>query len=193
MNRNIFNIEEEYLQLINEIEEAEGEITDEIAEKLAINTDDFITKMKAYRYIISMLKADNSMIDDEVKRLSSLKSIKNNTINRLKTTMRDALLIMGEEGKSGNRVLDTGEGKFYTRKNEVLYFGNEDEFYNQDYMKHTIGGRITVEELEKVKPFLTSEVTISNVIDKMLLKEDLKNNVEVEGVRLIRNDSIIIK
>jgi len=111
---NIFEISKEYLNLINEIENAEGEITEEVANQLAITEADFAQKMNAYQRVIKSKEALIAAHKDEKARLDkNIKSMEN-TITRLKKVMTDALILMGDTGKSGNKTLKTDLYNFFT-------------------------------------------------------------------------------
>ena len=198
----IFRIQQEYLDLINIIEENEGELTPELEEQLAINIDDFEAKMDSYSNVIALLTGEIATIKVETDRLSKLSNTKSNLVNRLKTNMRDALMLYGDDGKSGNKTLDIGTHKFYTRKNEKLYIPDEDKFlsFNREYVDVIVKEKINKDEFKMFKSLLKHtredeelEVKYNYTIDKRKLKADLKNKVEVEGVNLIRDDNIIIK
>ena len=197
----IFRIQQEYLELMDEIEET-GELTQEQEEKLAINIENFEVKMNDYTNVVKQLNGDCTMIDDEIQRLNDLKIIKQNLIIRLKTSMRDALLLYGETGKTGNKILDLGTVKFYTKKNEVVIIPDEDRFMlKNDYVNSDVTLRIpkanlddTLEHLEKrYGKIALNDIKYNNKIDKTTLKEDLKNKVDVDGASLVNNPSLIIK
>lgn len=204
MGRSIFNIEEEYIALLNEIDDNDGILTEEQEKQLAINIDDFEKKMRNYTYLVKEREGINKMIDDEVKRLYELKKQNNNLIDRLKLIMRDALELFGDDGKSGNKVLDLGDIKFYTRKNYTLDIENVGEFLalNNDYVNVRIKSMFSKEEYAKIVDNikelnggkLPDDFKFEYQIDKRLLKTDIVNNkVEVSGVSVNRNDSLIIK
>lgn len=209
MGQNIFNIQEKYLYLLDKYEDIELiENEDEQAEaiakfekEVAINIDDFEEKMRNYAYVIFNLKGESTIIDDEIDRLTNLKKSKENTIKRLKEVSRDALLMMGDNGKSGNKVLNLGDIKFYTRKNEVVTLSDEDLFLfdNREYVNATINTKISKDNLDGVLAVINQTLPENEftdyklTIDKRRLKADLKDAVEVEGATLVRKDSIIIK
>ena len=196
MGKNIFNISIEYVNLMNEIEEADGLLTEETEKRLRINEEDLENKLKSYYYLIQTTKGSITTIDDEIERLKVAKSIKANIINKLKSNVKDAVILFGDDGKSGNKVIKYDNIKFYTRKNEQVHFEDEDSFYNTDYVDYKITEKLTDTEFNlilktlKVKP---EDLKYNVVINKINLKSDLKNKVEIDGVSLVRNDSIIIK
>ena len=73
MKTSLYQIETEHLALMNQIEMAEGEITEEIAEQLEINEGQLQSKSIAYLSVIKGKESFNSQIDDEIKRLQAMK------------------------------------------------------------------------------------------------------------------------
>lgn len=198
MSRNIFKLQQEYLDLMDSIEEAEGELTPEMEEQLAINIDDFENKMRSYTGLIKYLDNDATLISDEIDRLRKLQSTKNNIIAKVKGIMRDAIQLYGDKGKSGNSVLDLGDIKFYTRKNEVVKIYNEDTFLltNDYFVRTKINGNFTKADAIKLLDTLREynpDVKLNYEINKIDLKAELKSGGIVDGVSLIRNDNLIIK
>lgn len=76
MARSIFDIDRELYSLYNEIEEAGGEITPEMEEKLEINGQEMTNKVKNITNFINNLNADILAIKSETDRLAKLKSLK---------------------------------------------------------------------------------------------------------------------
>ena len=52
---NLFGIAQKYDYLVSQIEENDGEITEEIAEELAIAESELEDKLRAYRQIIELI------------------------------------------------------------------------------------------------------------------------------------------
>jgi len=194
---NIFNLSEEYLQLMSEIEELEGEITPEVAERLVINANNVHNKLRNYRYVILMMNGDINIIDDEIERLSKLKKSKTNAVNRLKQVMLDAVLLFGNDGKSGNKKMDFPDFKLWTTNRKSVFFFNEETFNNKEYLRYTIGDNLNVEQVEKIKTLLKADMVelekINSSINKTLIKEELEAGVEIEGVELVTKASLTIK
>jgi len=58
---------------LQEVEQNEGELTPEIEEALAINSQELSEKSLAYVEFMGNLNAQNNRVDDEIKRLQLLK------------------------------------------------------------------------------------------------------------------------
>lgn len=108
MNLTLFNIKDNYLKLISEIEENQGEISEEQIEQLEINKDDLQEKVSNYNEIISSKESLNSRIDQEIQELRNKKAINQKIVDRLKSNIVEAIKVFG--------TIDIGLHKFNTRK-----------------------------------------------------------------------------
>jgi len=191
---NIFNLEQEYLQLISEIEELDGEITPEIEERLAINSQNVHNKLRSYRYITLMIDGDIRVIDDEIERLKNLKESKSKAIERVRKVMLDAVLLFGTDGKSGNKKMDFAEFKMWTTNRKSVFISNEDTFNNTDYLNYKLGNNLNKETFDKISKLIEGEeVKVSTAINKTAIKEALEAGGEVNGAILINKPSLTIK
>lgn len=113
MKTTLYDIEKDYLTLISQIEQAEGEITPEVEEQLIINETQLQGKSVAYLQVITTKEGVNSAIDIEIKRLEALKKRNNNLVDRLKDRLLEAVKLFGE--------FEVGFNKFSTRKSSSVY------------------------------------------------------------------------
>jgi hypothetical protein len=179
MGQNIFNIAEEYLSLCNEIEEAEGELTPELNERLTINQEELERKIKAYFHIIQTKDSESKLIDDEISRLLELKKSKENVIEKLNERMLFAVNIFGETGKSGNKTLKYDTCSFWTVKHKPLVIEDEETFTNPNFTRYQINEKLTLEDRNK----LVEEGYITKDTPKVILKTELKNAIK-EGQKI---------
>lgn len=94
---NLFKISKEYLQLLDELEEREGELTPEIEQKLAINESQFETKVEGYVALIRKLQSDIETARDEEKRISKIRKSRENLVERLKSNLDSVMQMKGED------------------------------------------------------------------------------------------------
>ena len=73
MKLTIYQIEQSYNQLAEELIDNGGEITPELSEALAITEEQLQNKSVAYSFVIKQMDADVEIIDAEIKRLQNLK------------------------------------------------------------------------------------------------------------------------
>jgi hypothetical protein len=125
MKKSLYQIESQYINLVSEIEEMEGEITSEQIEALKITKNELQSKSIAYLSVISTRESENAQIDAELKRLQSIKKANNNVIERLKTNLLDAVNIFG--------AFEVGLSKFGIRKSKKLEVLDESKI-SSEYM-----------------------------------------------------------
>ena len=71
---NIFKISDEFLSLLNRIEEEnEGELTAETSAELEIQEENLLTKAENYVSIIKLKEGVVATVDQEIKRLQAIK------------------------------------------------------------------------------------------------------------------------
>ena len=117
---NIYNIQNELLDIFNEIEENEGELTPELEEQLNITQEEFRDKIKSYSNVVKMLENDIIDIKAEKTRLNDLQKSKEKTIERIKKIMINAVELFGDTTKSGSKYIDFGTGKVSIRNTQVI-------------------------------------------------------------------------
>jgi hypothetical protein len=193
---NIFNIQQEYLELMEILEENEGELTPELEQRLAINQQDLEHKVKAYHHIITILKGDTAVIDDEVARLNKIKETKTNTIERLRKVLLDTTILFGEDGKSGNKKLKFDTLNMWTTNRQSVNVDENDffdaPFTNMEYIEFVIKERFNIESIVDI------ENTIGDInIEKIYSQTEIKNAIEdgetVIGAELVTKPSLTIK
>jgi vacuolar-type H+-ATPase subunit I/STV1 len=116
MKTSLYQIETEHLALMQQIENAEGEITEEIAEQLEINEGQLQSKSIAYLSVIKSKESFNSQIDEEIKRLQAMKKRNNTLVTNLKNRLLDAVKLFGD--------FESNLSSFGTRKSSSVEVEN---------------------------------------------------------------------
>ena len=111
MEKSLYQITADQLELFNKIDELEGELTPELEESLKINADNFQEKARGYIWHIKKLEADNVTINEELNRLERIEKRNNKMIERLKENMKFALEIFGESQKVDTFTLSLRKSK----------------------------------------------------------------------------------
>lgn len=111
----LYNIEQNLLRLFDEIDEQEGEITDEQLEQLTISEDRLKEKLKQYQDAIIKWKADAEACKAEEKRIAQVRRKYDNRCERLKESMKEAVIRFGDDGKSGNKFIELYSSRLYTK------------------------------------------------------------------------------
>ena len=161
---NIFLIQNEYQLLINQIIEAEGEITSEIETALIINKEQLQSKAVDYSYVIKSLDSDCDAIDNEIKRLQQLKKVRTNLSERLKNTISNAMNLYEVE------KIETPLIKLSFRNSESVEITNESQ----------------------LDPCFIVTKTVSTP-DKKAIKDAIKNGEIVTGATISYNKNLQIR
>jgi hypothetical protein len=200
---NLYNIQEKYLQLMQQIEELEGEITPEMEQELAITEQECEEKIKSYHHIIKNSENDIQIIRDEKERLSKLANTKENLIKRLKLTVLEACTLFGYDGKSGNKKIDYDTLKVYTVNKDKIEI-DEVKFNELALNKLWLDTDNQIEALEySLNINLTHKQVINNSgvdknsfivnINKTKIKKVIESGIEVPYCKIVNNPYITFK
>lgn len=162
MKKSIYEISQEALEISEALEN--GELTDELEQRLVINQHELQTKSINYGFVIKDSEANVKAIEEEIKRLQALKKVEENKQERLKEALKSALNIYGFE-KVESPVMKIG-----FRKSESIEV-------------------VSMEQLPD--KFKRHKTTID--ADKTAIKEAIKLGETVEGAVLKVNQNIQIR
>lgn len=112
---NIYQIQQNLLNIFDTLEETGGELTPELEEQFTINEDAFKEKIESYTNVIKMLNNDIDSIKVEQKRLKDLSDRKQKVINKLKEIIIEGISNFGSTKKSGVKYIDYGTGEVSVR------------------------------------------------------------------------------
>ena len=166
---NIWQIQQDLLDISNELEENGGELTPELEEKLAVTQEDFKNKVKSYGEVIKSLKGEIDIIDKETARLKELKDAKNKVIERLSKVIAEAITKFGDETKSGGKyaicksVFTYFNALAYTRELNTVHDLDEQEV--REAIKNSDGGiEFSADELYNIPATLTFDVNLKDLL-----------------------------
>ena len=160
---NLYKIESDYIALANAIIDQDGEVTENQELALQITNEALQTKGIAYSYLIKSLEYYNEILDAEIKRLQSMKKTRTNLTDRLKYTLKDAMILFGIS------ELKTATLKVNFRKSE------------------------SVEVNEEIIDKKWCREKITYTPDKKAIKEAIEQGVEVVGASISYNQNLTIK
>lgn len=112
MKKSLFNIQKDYKELMQEIEFAEGVLTEDQNAALEINERELQSKSIAYLEVVRSKEATNTLIDNEIKRLQQLKKVNTNILTRLNENLLQAVFMFGD--------FEVGLTKFGTHKSSSI-------------------------------------------------------------------------
>ena len=164
MNKSIYNISQELETIFNSIENNEGTIDDKTETALVLTKQELENKGVQYGFKCLSIKNENAEIDAEIERLNKIKARNTNLENRLKETLKNAMLHFGID------EIKIPTLKINFRKSVAIEIENED----------LINEKFKVEKTTKT-------------ISKTLIKEAIENGEIVLGASKVENKSLQIK
>lgn len=164
MKLTIYQIEQSYNQLAEELMENGGELTPSLEEALAITEEQLQNKSVAYSFVIKQMDADVDIIDAEIKRLQALKKQREKASEYLKERIKHAMETFSIE------EIKTPLVKINFRKSET----------------------VEVDDVNLL-PSLYKVVKVTEQADKAAIKAAIKDGVEVTGCRIETHRNLQIK
>ena len=127
MKKSLYNIEQEYLEITNQLED--GELTPELETALAINESELQVKAVAYAYVMKERAANILAIKAEKKRLDALEKSEQSIIDKLKQTIHQAMDLYGiNEIKTETIKLNFRRSEGVVSNNDIITKPIDDEF-----------------------------------------------------------------
>ena len=190
--KSLYNIEQNYLELAAELEESEGELTPELEERLVVHQEEAENKLTSYQNLIAELEAQAIMADEQMKRIQAFKKSKQVTIDKLKASMLQAVLLFGEEDKKGIKRLEYGTLRLSTRKSTFLDVVNE-EVIPDKFLKIDISNL----DREQYTSLIDTFPELANKGKKKVAKKEITDAIKggetIDGAILDTRFSLTIK
>ena len=161
--KTLYNINNDYLELISQVEQSEGVLTPELEQALTINKSELEVKSIAYVEIIKQRESLNERIDNEIKRLQALKKSNDTLVSKLKSNLLQAVNLFGS--------YNAGFIKLSTRKSKQVVI---------DYDVNDLPKQYKV-------------VKVTETADKVAIKKAIESGETVYGCRLVENVNLSIK
>jgi hypothetical protein len=95
--KSMYHIRAEHLGLLKEIEEAEGELTPEMEQALALTAEEFEDKAVSYGFVVKSFEDVEEVLDKEIKRLTTLKQKAAKRAEAFKNRLDEAMRQFGFE------------------------------------------------------------------------------------------------
>lgn len=162
--QSLYKIRIEHLELLQMIEDNEGEVTPELENELSLTQDLFQEKAISYGYILKTFDDSTSIIEAEIKRLQELKCKAEKRKELFKQRLSDAMIAFGVE------KITTPTLTLSFRKSESV------EILDEESIPESFTD--------------TKEVT---TISKTRIKEAIKQGITVPGAELITKQNLQVK
>lgn len=116
----LFQIKQNLLDIVNTLDEQDGEFTEEQLQELKCCEEDFSEKIKSYYYLTKKLEADVLECKTEKQRLDAYKKSKENKLNKLKGIIVESISQFGKVNNNGIRYLDYGTFNLSLRQSNSI-------------------------------------------------------------------------
>lgn len=160
----IFEISNDFLQLLDQVENNDGEITPEIESALAINDGEVKQKSVAYVAVIKTIEADVKIIDEEIKRLQALKKSRGGIVSNLKNRLDYALKLFCID------EIKTELVKINFRKSKI----------------------VVIEDIDLL-PDSCKNIKVTVIPDKKTIKQLIEDGKNIKGAYIQVNSNLQIK
>jgi hypothetical protein len=164
MRISIYQIEQNYNKLAEQLIDNDGELTTELAEQLAITEEQLQNKSVAYSFVIKQMDADIDTIDAEIKRLQAAKKQREKASEYLKDRIKHAMELFSIE------EIKTPLVKINFRKSES----------------------VEVDDVNSL-PMAYKTVKVVETADKASIKKAIKDGVFVPGCFIVEHRNLQIK
>lgn len=196
MSESIYNISSEYLWLLQEIEAADGELSDELLEKLQQNEDNRDVKFDNLAYISRKIADENNAIDIELERLEERKERNLSNIARLDNLILKLLQLYELKNKAGNLYHKTVMNTFTTRTSKSVLVDDKllekynpitnDKYLTSPFISYVIKEKLSDPKVVldiKNKSTVDNQFTCSLNVDKNAVKEVLIAQEDLDKVK----------
>lgn len=156
----LYELTSSYQQVLEIAEQLDAET---LKDTLDAIEDAIETKVENTAFVIKSLEANVKVIDDEIKRLQTMKSTQQNNVKSLKLYIQDALEQVGLEKVQGELI------KVAIQNNPPSVRLSED-FSNDNYL-----------------------IEVAPKIDKKAILDDLKQGKEIVGAEIVQGRSVRIR
>lgn len=182
--KSMYQIRGEHLGLLKLIEEAEGELTPEIEQALALTEEEFEEKAVSYGFVVKSFEDVEEVLDKEIKRLTELKKKAAKRAETFKNRLDEAMRQFGfEKIKTETLTLS-----YRTSKPVELVEGFEDEFLKNVSVTFKPNDGAPAGILNLCEFF---DIKLS--ASKTRIGDALKSGTEIKGAKIVEKKNLQIK
>ena len=196
--KSIFDLEDEYISIMSDLIDLDGELTDDIIERLNINREELDEKLSKYRYMIKIYEKNISIEDEYIAEHTAKKKRIENAIDRLKLALKTAIDVFGEtpvdkKGVVKSKQIEYSEGKLmFIKTNSVVitaenlipseYIKDIIEIKDSD-IKDLVFSIKTAKDEDDAIAFVRNHIK-SRTVSKSELAPVLKQGISITGAKL---------
>jgi hypothetical protein len=167
MKKSLYQIEQEYLSIAQNIEDADGVLDEQMEQALIINQEELQTKAVKYALVIRQMDAEAAMLKAEIARMNALKKAKENAVARLKEAIAGAMQRHGIIKIQGDLI--------------NLSFRKSQKVMQVD------------QEMDALSALPQQFLRTKTEVDTSAIRAALKAGEEVDGFEMVENQSLQLK
>ena len=195
INKSMYNIRVDHLELLKQIEENEGELTPELEESLQLTEEEFESKAISYGFVHKGFDDTIAVIDQEISRLTALKQKAQKRANTFKERLSEAMKQFGVE------KIETPIIKLSFRKSKSVELADE---FEDNILKYVDIAPVVNEN--KIKAAKEAGEAVPEITDDLLqcfkikasaskseLGKLIDQGIVIEGAKKVENKNLQIK
>jgi hypothetical protein len=163
LSNNLYRIDHRYLELMQQIEEAEGEITPEIEQALSITQEQLQVAAINIAQVIKSFEYNEAVLKEEIQRLITLKQKAAKSKELLKNRLSESMQYFGIE------KIESPTIKLSFRKSKAIEI---------------------IDEMEIPAAYFNQAPPVP---DKAAIKEAIERGEEIQGAELVERLNLQIK
>lgn len=180
----MYQIRGEHLGLLKIIEEAEGELTPEIEQQLALTQEEFEDKAVSYGFVVKSFEDVEEVIDKEIKRLQVLKAKAGKRAETFKARLDEAMQQFGvEKIKTPTLTLSYRSSKPV----ELV------EDFKEKFLENVSIMVVLKEDAPADMAHLIEYFDVSAAPSKTRIGDALKAGALIEGAKIVEKKNLQIK
>lgn len=149
----LYKISEDLINIFDEIEANDGEITPELEQQLVITKENLNNKIDNYVKAIKEYQNDADFCKKEKSSINARQNVYKNRVERLKFNLLNAVIAFGDNGKN-NKYIETSTYRLSTR-NGVEEIVHEDRIaifikYLKEYLEEITKEGILIDDIDYI-------------------------------------------
>lgn len=182
--KSMYQIRGEHLGLLKMIEEAEGELTPEIEQALALTAEEFEEKAISYGYVVKMHEDVEEVLDKEIKRLTELKKKAAKRAETFKNRLDEAMRQFGFE------KIQTETLTLSYRKSKPVELVED---FEEKFLSNVSIMVVLKEDAPAEMAHLVEYFDVKASPSKTRIGDALKSGAEVKGAKIVEKKNLQIK
>lgn len=191
-DKTIFHIDKEYEELLQLIDDQDGEITAIQEEQLRELQDSLESKVRNMVNIVKREEANQDIINDEIKRLTAIKKSSERKTQNIKSIIGWLLHKYGTPTKSGSLIIDLVDVKVLTRNTPVVVYDDARAF---SLFEEICRGTVSEDKLDYAKDYYSAELKVNvpanrikDVVDQLQYLEIVDSYIKPKVNKVVLKD-----